>query len=904
MSPSHASSKNGVRNNPFGREGCPQNLMDAPIGFYVSTPAGRYVSANPAQARLLGYETPAELIASVTDIATQIYFDPLEREKFRSMLETQDEVVNFECRFRHRSGSIVWGSVNACVVRGANGEVSHYQGYTTDITARKMAEEELRRSEQQYRELIENINDVVFTVDLQGRITYLSPSAQHIFADVSSLIGRNYMEIVDPLDVELVRCAWNDVLHNHLQANEYRLCLEPGKTIWVRTSSRPAYRDGVLIGVVGVLAEITQRKLAEEYLQQVLDATNDGIWDYDLVSGKFGCSNRWAQILGYAPGEVDDFSCYCQHNIHPDDKARFIKAFKDYVEGHSSSYEIEFRLRNKNGEYIWIYSRGKALQRDQSGRALRMVGAHTDIHGQKKIEESLRESEERFRTLIESAPMSVLLVQNGRYVYGNPASAHLLGYESPEAFIGMNALDTIAPESLALVQKRMQRIESGADNVPMEMQILRPDGGRIWCISTSVRTLMNNVPTAIVVGQDITRQKNVEERLIRAKEDADAANKSKSEFLANMSHELRTPLNGIMGMMQLLQTTRLDEEQRDFVNLVIKSSDRLTRLLTDLLDISRIEAGKMDVVNEEFSPQELADSVAELFTVNANARDITLECIIDTAMPPRLVGGIARLRQILFNLVGNSLKFTEKGAVRLEMTPVWSTCTNELRVLFSVIDTGIGIPDDKFKELFKPFAQVESAYTRKYQGAGLGLAIVRRLVELMRGHIFLESALGEGTAVHVILPFRFPPGVAVIAVPEKMDAGYASPGLRILLAEDDPSNQFPVQRMLEKAGHVVTLVENGRQAVVSLQDQNFDCILMDIQMPVMDGIEATRLIRTSASSESKRKIPIIALTAYAMSGDRERFLMAGMDDYLAKPVSMADLEKLLAKYSGAGRQAS
>ncbi len=899
MSSSHASTKTQTQNDSAGLERCPQNLMDAPIGFYASTPDGRYISANPAQARLLGYESPADLIDSITDIATQVYVDPLQRETFMHALETQGEISNFQCPLRHRSGSVIWASINACVVRDVNGAVSHYQGYTTDITAHKTAEEELRRSEQQYRELIENINDVIFTVDLDGRITYLSPSAQHIFPDAAKLIGRSYMELVDPQDRELVRCAWRGVLGNRLQANEYRLRLEPGKTIWVRTSSRPAYRDGVVHGVVGVLVEITERKLAEEYLQQVLDATNDGIWDYDLVNEKFGCSNRWAQMLGYAPGEVDDYSCYCRHNIHPDDKGRFIQAFTDYVEGRSSKYEIEFRLRNKDGEYVWIYSRGKALQRDSSGRALRMVGAHTDISAQKKIEESLRESEERFRTLIESAPVSVLLIQNGRYIYGNPASARLLGFESPSAFIGMNALDTIAPESLELARGRMSRIESGADNVPMEMQILKPDGERVWCISTSVRTLMNNVPTAIVVGQDITRQKNVEGRLTRAKEEADAANRSKSEFLANMSHELRTPLNGIMGMMQLLQTTRLDEEQREFVSLAIKSSERLTRLLTDLLDISRIEAGKMDIVDEEFSPRELADSVAELFTVNAISGDVTLECAIDPAMPTMLVGGIARLRQILFNLVGNSLKFTEKGTVRLEMTPLLSTGKNELRVLFSIFDTGIGIPESKFKELFKPFAQVEGTYARKYQGAGLGLAIVRRLVELMRGNIFLESSLGEGTAVHVVLPLKLPHGIAALAAPCQAAPCPPSPGLRILVAEDEPSNQFPLQRMLEKSGHAVTLAENGQQAVELLQDHDFDCILMDIQMPVMDGIEATRIIRTSGLTETKKRIPIIALTAYAMSGDRERFLQAGMDDYIAKPVTMKDLERILLKYSQA-----
>ena len=901
MPPSQSSDNVQDLRRPDGFEGCPQNLMYAPIGFFVSTPAGRFISANFAQASMLGYESPEELIVSITDIASQVHVDPREQEKFANMLEAHVEVANHECRFRHRNGSIVWASVNACVVRGEDGAVLHYKGFATDITARKKVEKELKLSERKYRELVENINDVVFTVDLDGRITYLSPSAQHVFSDAATLIGRNFIEIVDPRDLELVRGAWNDILQNRLQANEYRLCLGSEKTIWVRTSSRPAYRDGVLIGVVGVLVDITERKQAEQYLREVLDATNDGIWDYDLVSGKFECSSRWAQMLGFEPGDVDDFSCYCRHNIHPDDRARFNKAYMDYVEGRSSSYEIEFRLRAKSGEYIWIYSRGKALQRDLSGRALRIVGAHTDIHAQKKIEESLRESEERFRSLIESAPMSVLLVQNGRYIYGNPASARLLGYDSPEPLIGMNALETIAPESLAIVRERMQRIESAADNVPMEMQVLRSDGGRVWCISTSVRALMNNIPTAIIVGQDISVQKNVEERLIRAKEEADAANRSKSEFLANMSHELRTPLNGIMGMMQLLQTTRLDEEQKDFVSLAIKSSERLTRLLTDLLDISKIEVGKMDIVDEEFSPRELADSVSELFTVNANARDVTLECVIDPAMPSRLVGGIARLRQILFNLVGNSLKFTEKGVVRLEMTPLTSAQGKELRVLFSVLDTGIGIPDDKLNELFTPFVQVEGIYTRKYQGAGLGLAIVRRLVELMRGHVFLESSLGEGTAVYMVLPFSLPHGAAVMTEPQKTVEFCQSTGLRVLLAEDEPSNQFSVQKILQKAGHTVTLAENGQQAVDLLRDHDFDCILMDIQMPIMDGVEATRMIRTSASTMAKRAIPIIALTAYVMHGDRERFLRAGMDDYLSKPLNMSDLVRILPKYSSSGR---
>ena len=1040
----HFPSSFGDEPDRIGPSECQQHLMNAPIGVFGTTPEGRYIFANPAQAKLLGYETPRELLDAITDIATQVYAVPADRDEFMRALEAHDELVNHECRLRHRDGSIIWGAMTVRAVRDSAGNVSYYHGFTSDITARKRAEEELQRSEQKYRELVENINDVVYTVDLEGRIGYLSPSALNIFSDAETLVGRQFLELVDPRDISVARKAWDDVMHNRLKANEYRLCLQPGQTIWVRTSSRPAYRNGTLVGVVGVLADITERKEAEEYLQQVLDATNDGIWDYDLVSRKFRHSDRWAQMLGFDSGKAEDFSFYCHKNIHPEDSGRFQQAFKDCVEGTASNYGVEFRLRKKDGEYIWIYSRGRALQRDASGRALRMVGAHTDISERKLAEDALRESEERFRLLVESAPVSVLLIQKGRYVYGNQASHALLGYDNPQDMIGRYALDTIAPEYRDQVAVRMKRIELGGDNGPMEMQILRQDGRRVWCLSTSVRVLLNNEATAIVVGQDIsvrkqterelnasmaelsaihksapvvmmlfdqqvrltkanqaasafvnqgknnmrglkcgealccvshpvapqgcgtgrecttcvlrkticdtfadqksrqgieywlrfhdgdelqercllvsadylkaleepqvlicaldiTPQKIVEKRLIRAKEEADAANQSKSEFLANMSHELRTPLNGIMGLMQVLQITRLDEEQQDFVSMAIKSSERLARLLTDLLDISKIEAGKMEIFDEEFSLQELADSVSELFTLNAQERNVALRCSLDPALPPKLVGGVARLRQILFNLVGNAMKFTEHGSVSVEMVPLSSPAGCETRVLFSVIDTGIGIPESKFEELFKPFVQIEGSYTRKYQGVGLGLAIVRRLVELMHGHIHIESVLGEGTSVHVVLPFRLPQCAVSATMRSASGQDAPSRGLRILLAEDDSSNQLPIQRMLEMAGHSVILAENGRQALDLLQAGDFDCILMDIQMPVMNGLETTQAIRGGTVGKVKSKIPIIAMTAYAMTGDREKFLDAGMDDYLSKPVNMEDLERTLARHCRRGQ---
>jgi CheY-like chemotaxis protein len=349
-------------------------------------------------------------------------------------------------------------------------------------------------------------------------------------------------------------------------------------------------------------------------------------------------------------------------------------------------------------------------------------------------------------------------------------------------------------------------------------------------------------------------------------------------------------------MMQLLEMTELNVEQKQYVSMAIMSSDRLARLLTDLLDLSRIEAGKMTLREEKFDTKGLCDSVFELLLVAARSKGILMESFIDPSVPASLLGDELRLRQILFNIVGNAVKFTEKGSVRLEMTPI-KIREGIVHMLVSVADTGIGIPPERLDELFQPFSQVENSYTRRFQGAGLGLAIVRRLVELMGGHITMDSIPGEGTTVHIVLPFRLPSERAstehlAVSAPE-----FTSQPLRILLAEDDSSNAYALRTLLEKCGHETVIAKNGREALDLLEQNDFDMILMDIQMPVMDGIEATKTIRSSVRLGTKRDIPIIALTAYAMSGDREKFLASGMNDYLGKPVNLQDLRQVLKKHT-------
>jgi PAS domain S-box-containing protein len=403
------------------------------------------------------------------------------------------------------------------------------------------------------------------------------------------------------------------------------------------------------------------------------------------------------------------------------------------------------------------------------------------------------------------------------------------------------------------------------------------------------------------------RNSSMLEQLIKSEQNqkkaalaAEAANQAKSEFLANMSHEIRTPLNGIAGTMQLLETTTLDDEQKKIVGMTLKSANRLTRLLSDILDLSRVEAGKMEIFEAEFVVNELADSVTDLFTVTARDKGVALKCSIDSEIPSLLIGDEARVRQILFNLVGNALKFTKQGSVKLEMTSLGVGKDETYNVLFTVSDTGIGIPDDKLDSLFKPFVQVDGSYTRSFQGAGLGLAIVKRLVDLMGGKVSVASTLGEGTTIHLLLPFKLPEGANLSAQEASGQLPEAKHKLRILLAEDEPSNAMPIQSLLEKAGHIVTLAEDGQQVLDLLKAQDFDVILMDVQMPVLNGVEATQEIRrledeknSSIPASQHSSIPIIALTAYAMLGDREKFLEAGMNDYLGKPVRMQDLAKVL-----------
>ena len=526
-----------------------------------------------------------------------------------------------------------------------------------------------------------------------------------------------------------------------------------------------------------------------------------------------------------------------------------------------------------------------------------------DIAAMKRTEEALRVSEERL-TLALDATSDALWdwnLETGA-VYFSPRYFTMLGYEPDELEHGLDTWHVLLhPDDRENAKNVVSEHVMRGEPFSLEFRLRTKDGNWQWIMgrgNVAARDAHGRPTRLVGTHVNIHERKRMELELLQTKEAAEASNQAKSEFLANMSHEIRTPLNGIMGMIQLLEMSISEPEQRHFCTLASQSANRLTRLLSDILDLSRIEAGKMQIRPEPFDLVDSVRQTVDLFMPIAVQADVSLEYRLDPKIRPCLSGDALRLQQVLTNLVGNAFKFTTQGRVRVEAQVLPHGGPRRQWILFTVSDTGCGIPDTALGTLFKPFTQVSQGFTKNHQGAGLGLTISRQLVQLMGGTMAVESEVGTGTDIHFCLPFEICSELRKAGGSER-PATPASRKTRLLLAEDDDVSLFAVRAMLEKAGCLVDVARDGREALELAEREDFDAILMDVQMPGMDGVEATRLIRRLPGNRGRT--PIIALTAYTMPGDRETFLEHGMDAYISKPVSLPQLMDVLGDILDNGR---
>ncbi len=936
-----------------------------------------------------------------------------------------------------------------------------------------------------------------------------------------------------------------------------------GRETWWLTRLTPLFDGrGRVSRIIGTALDITERMQAAERLRQseerwqfALEGSAAAVWDWDIQSGEVYLSPRWGAMLGYRDGEVSSSLRELHRLVHPDDQERAAAAMIDHLRGQAETYSIEHRLQHRDGRYIWIAALGKVMARSSDGRALRVVGTHSDISSRKETEEGLRKAEEKSRAILAAIPDVMFQIgPDGRIVDCHIGTENPLNLEFEE-LIGQSVADVfpqrLAGQLLAAVaearsteqiqllefqmpglnsslcdfeariiatslgdvlvigrditerkrsgerirQSRMQLTEAqhlakigswqydlrtgqmewsdelfnifGAERHSAFLDIeqfydyIHPDdiGQLRERIETTMQSgvafetehrivkqngeerillargrVLHNEHRQIIkllgIGQDITERKRDEQELIKAKIAAEEAARAKAEFLATMSHEIRTPMNGVIGMTDLVMETSLDEEQRDCIETIRVSGEALLNVINDILDYSKIESGKLIIEQRPLDLRTCIEEVFDILALRAHAKDLELLYEVPEDLPPTILGDATRLRQILVNLVGNAIKFTQAGEVivtaELSSGP---SSTAELRI--SVKDTGIGIPDSKRSLLFQPFSQVDSTTTREYGGTGLGLAICAKLVKAMNGEIDVDStegkgtnfffsirvgiaddgseqavrphsklegmtfaiidpnannrkilsaflrrrnveiqccrnsaalleALRNGTRIDAILldasrkntewssfvqqlqetEAKLRPAILLMAplgsndklfksrsgqvqgvipkplhysrleldlgamlqsfaqdsrpqpvAPIQEEAKDEIAGLRVLVAEDNPVNQKLIRALLLKFGSIVSIAANGLEAIQQMRDHDFDIILMDIQMPLMDGLTATRSIRREIAAD--RQPAIVALTANAMPGDREICIEAGMDDYLAKPLRMQKVRRVL-----------
>jgi len=802
-----------------------------------------------------------------------------------------------------------------------------------DITERKREQEELKNNLRFLETLINTIPSPIFFKDRQGRYLGCNDAfaRQIIGMPKENIIGKSVFELPEaiPSDLSDRYYEQDQKLFRELDVQVYETpvqCPDGVKRDFLFTKAPFNNFAGDVSGIVGVMLDITARKHGEDklqeskdYLDKIINSIGDPIFVKNRLHQFVLVNNAFCALSGRS---FEEFIGKTDYNFFPADQvAVFLEKDEQVFETGKENLNEETITDSQGIDHTIVTK--KTLFTDISGNKF-IVGIIRDITERKRMEEALRESEQEKAAILGGLRHVAVeyLDPSLRIIWVNEAVQKSLGLSMDElrgkyCFEILQGLKKPCPGCTAL-----KAIETGHSQ---EGELVTPDGKTWISRGSPIKDSDGIVKGVVHVAINITERKRTEQELQQTNQDleiaieqsnesaeqARKANAAKSEFLANMSHEIRTPLNGVIGMTGLLLDMDLNTKQHEYAEIAHISGEMLLSLINDILDLSKIEARKLELEILDFDLRSMLKDTTDLLAIGAREKGLSLVCLAEPSVPSLLRGDPGRLRQILVNLGGNAVKFTEKGEIAIRVS-LESEDERNVTIRFSVSDTGIGIPANRQDILFSPFTQVDGSTTRRYGGTGLGLAISKQLAELMGGKIGLESEEGEGSTFWFTAVFEKQPagsgsadekfaeikgeGAIERSVAETIISENDKRKIRILVAEDNPVNQKVAQAILRKMGFRADVVANGQEAINALHMIPYHLVLMDCQMPEMDGFEATRVIRLEGSRALNPRIPIIAMTASNMRGDRDKCIQAGMNDFIAKPVQKRELAEMLARW--------